>query len=247
MGLFKAAFEKIRDGLAKTRTGFVRQIRSILTGKRLSPQLLEELEARMIQADVGVATSRQMVQKIREAWQACRLDSGDQALDFLKDEMVALWPDEDRKLNFAPAREPTEQPVKEAGEESYAEPSDGRSKPTTGSGPTVILVAGINGAGKTTSIAKIAKSLRDEGKSVMLAACDTFRAAAVEQLEIWSKRLGVTVIKGQQGGDPAAVAFDACDRGGIAWRGRAAGRHRRPAAHARPLDAAVGKNQERLR
>ena len=77
--------------------------------------------------------------------------------------------------------------------------------------PTVILVCGINGAGKTTSIAKIAKSLRDEHKTVLLAACDTFRAAAVEQLEVWSRRLGVDVVKGQQGGDPAAVAFDAAE------------------------------------
>lgn len=73
------------------------------------------------------------------------------------------------------------------------------------------MIAGINGAGKTTSIAKLAKALRDENRSVMLAACDTFRAAAVEQLEVWSKRLGVEIIKGKQGGDPAAVAFDACE------------------------------------
>ena len=199
MGLFKTAFDKIRNGLAKTRSGFVSQIRTILTGKRLSPQLLEDLETRMIQADVGVATSRQMVQRIREAWQAGQLDSGDQALEFLKDEMVALWPDEDRKLRL-------EGSVVRSGDEVRGE--DGANSK---GGPTVILVAGINGAGKTTSIAKIAKSLRDEGKSVMLAACDTFRAAAVEQLEIWSKRLDVMVIKGQQGGDPAAVAFDACD------------------------------------
>ncbi|HVU63535.1 MAG TPA: signal recognition particle-docking protein FtsY, partial [Phycisphaerales bacterium] len=79
-----------------------------------------------------------------------------------------------------------------------------------GSGPTVILVTGINGAGKTTSIAKLCSMLRKQGKTVLLAACDTFRAGAVRQLEIWSERLGVEVIKGQQGGDPAAVAFDAC-------------------------------------
>jgi fused signal recognition particle receptor len=75
----------------------------------------------------------------------------------------------------------------------------------------VILVAGVNGAGKTTSVAKIAASLRQQGKSVLLAACDTYRAGAVRQLEIWSERLGVQVVKGKQGGDPAAVAFDACE------------------------------------
>ncbi len=183
MGIFKSAFNKIRAGLTKTRSGFVNQVRSILTGKRLSAELLQELEVKMIQADIGVATSVEMVRRIREAWQNGELDSGDQALEYLKTQFIAFWPVSDRQLRWAPADQ----------------------------GPTVILIAGINGAGKTTSIAKIAKSLRDEGRSVMLAACDTFRAAAVEQLEIWSGRLDVSVIKGQQGGDPAAVAFDACE------------------------------------
>ena len=183
MGIFKSAFNKIRAGLAKTRSGFVGQIRTILTGKRLSAELLKQLEARMIQSDMGVATGVEMVRRIRDAWDAGEIDSGDQALDYLKNQLIAIWPANDRQLHFA----------------------------QEGQGPTVILVAGINGAGKTTSIAKIAKSLRDEGRSVMLAACDTFRAAAVEQLEIWSQRLDVTVVRGQQGGDPAAVAFDACE------------------------------------
>jgi fused signal recognition particle receptor len=80
------------------------------------------------------------------------------------------------------------------------------------SGPTVVMVAGINGSGKTTSIAKLAKRCQDEGKKVMVAACDTFRAAAVEQLTIWSQRLGCEIVKSHQGRDPAAVAHDACDK-----------------------------------
>jgi fused signal recognition particle receptor len=80
------------------------------------------------------------------------------------------------------------------------------------SGPTVVMVSGVNGAGKTTSIAKLAKRLKDDGKKVMVAACDTFRAAAVEQLTIWSERLGCDIVKGQQGSDPAAVAHDAADK-----------------------------------
>ncbi|HXG09013.1 MAG TPA: signal recognition particle-docking protein FtsY [Gemmataceae bacterium] len=79
-------------------------------------------------------------------------------------------------------------------------------------GPTVIMVAGVNGSGKTTSIAKLAKKLQDDGKKVMVAACDTFRAAAVEQLTIWSERLGCDIVKAQQGSDPASVAHDACDK-----------------------------------
>lgn len=181
MGLFKAAFNKIKQGLDKTRTVFVNEVRTILTGKPLSIELLKQLEARMIQSDFGVKTSRELVADIEAAWERDEIATGDDALVFLKDQLNAYWPEEDRSLHFA-----TE-------------------------GPTIILVAGINGAGKTTSIAKIAKSLRDQNKKVMLAACDTFRAAAVQQLEIWSERLGVEVIKGQQGGDPAAVAFDACE------------------------------------
>ena len=175
-------FEKaLKKGLDKTRSVFVNEVRTILTGKPLSADLLKQLEARMIQSDFGVKTSRELVADIEAAWERDEISTGDHALEFLKDQLNAYWPAEDRSLHFAE------------------------------SGPTIILVAGINGAGKTTSIAKIAKSLRDQNKKVMLAACDTFRAAAVQQLEIWSERLGVEVIKGQQGGDPAAVAFDACE------------------------------------
>ena len=80
------------------------------------------------------------------------------------------------------------------------------------SGPTIVMIAGVNGSGKTTSIAKLAKKLKDDGKKVMVAACDTFRAAAVEQLTIWSERTGVEIVKNQQGSDPASVAHDACEK-----------------------------------
>ncbi len=183
MALFKTAFNKLKQGLAKTRSGLVSGLRSVLGGRALSAELLSELEAKLIQADVGVATAAKLTQELSDAWKAGKVSQGEQALDYLKQRLAADWPDHDRRLRYAP----------------------------DGGGPTVILIAGVNGAGKTTSIAKIAKSLRDENKSIVLAACDTFRAAAVEQLEIWSGRLGVEVVKGQQGGDPAAVAFDACE------------------------------------
>jgi fused signal recognition particle receptor len=183
MGLFKSVFSKVKDGLAKTRTGFVGGLRTILTGKQLSIELLDELERRMIQSDIGVKTSIELRKDIQAAWERGEMQSGDEALAFLKDQLSAYWPAENRRLNLL----------------------------AKGQGPTVILVCGINGAGKTTSIAKIAKSLHDDGRKVMLAACDTFRAAAVEQLEIWSQRLNMDVIKGKQGGDPAAVAFDAAE------------------------------------
>ncbi|MEM0915254.1 MAG: signal recognition particle-docking protein FtsY [Planctomycetota bacterium] len=181
MGLFKGVFKKLSGALGKTREAAGRTVTTLLTGQTLSAELLKEVEKALIQADVGVKTAIELRKDLQAGWERGEIETGDQALDFLKSQLVAYFPAEDRSLHFAE------------------------------SGPTVILVAGINGAGKTTSIAKITKSLRDEGKIVLLAACDTFRAAAVEQLEIWSDRLGVQVIKGQQGGDPAAVAFDAAD------------------------------------
>ncbi len=181
MALFRAALDKLRQGLAKTRSGPTSTLRNLLVGQPLSADLIRQIERLLIQADVGVKTAIELRKDIEAGWERSEINSGSDAWDFLKSQLVAYFPDEDRQLNLNP------------------------------DGPTVILVAGINGSGKTTSIAKIAKALRDEGKSVTLAACDTFRAAAVDQLEVWSQRLGVEVIKGQQGGDPAAVAFDAAE------------------------------------
>ncbi len=153
----------------------------MLLGRDLDEQLLEDLERRLIESDIGVRTSTRLIGGLRDAYRARRIKTGDEVMAYLKQHMADYWPESDRQLHLAE------------------------------SGPTVILIAGINGAGKTTSIAKMAKAMTDEGRSVILAACDTFRAAAVEQLEIWSERLGVQVVKGKQGGDPAAVAFDACE------------------------------------
>jgi len=181
MAFLKAVVSKVRKGLSRTRDTFVGGLRSVLLGRKVDEQLLADLEKSLLQADVGVRSTARLLDGIRDAWKAGQITTGEQVLDHLKQEIAAMWPDEDRRLRSAT------------------------------SGPTVILVAGINGAGKTTSIAKLTKLLRDDGKTVLLAACDTFRAGAVRQLEIWSERLGVEVIKGQQGGDPAAVAYDACD------------------------------------
>jgi len=177
MGLFRAAIEKLQKGLGRTS----QRLTSVLAGQALSKEKLEEVERRLIEADVGVHTATELAADLRAGWERGEIAGGDEALAFLKHQLAAYWPEENRRLQFA------------------------------AEGPTVILVAGVNGAGKTTSIAKMAASLRQEGKSVMLAACDTFRAAAVEQLGVWSERLGVTMVRGHQGGDPAAVAFDACE------------------------------------
>ncbi|RMH11273.1 MAG: signal recognition particle-docking protein FtsY [Planctomycetota bacterium] len=178
--MIRSVFNKIKTGLERTRKGFVSQLRSLLTGRMIDESLIAELEKRLIESDVGVHATRRLIEGIREDFKAGKLTRGEDVLEYLKRELKAMWPECDRRLRWAE------------------------------SGPTVILVTGVNGAGKTTSIAKLCHALVADGHHVLLGACDTFRAGAVRQLEIWAERLGVDVVKGQQGGDPAAVAFDAC-------------------------------------
>lgn len=182
MGVFRSAISKLRKGLERTRESFVSGLRSVLLGKRLDEDLIREIEARLIRGDVGVRTTRRLIDGIRADFKRGKMSRGEDALDYLKREIASMWTEEDRRLRLAPE----------------------------GQGPTVVLVTGVNGVGKTTSIAKLCALLRGEGKRVLLGACDTFRAGATRQLEVWAERLGVEVVKGQQGGDPAAVAFDAC-------------------------------------
>lgn len=181
MGLIRSVMSRLSRGLARTRQAFGAGLRSLLIGRRLDEELIAELQTRLLQADVGVRATNRLIAGIRDAHREGRMERGDDVLEYLKRELKALWPPEQRALRVAPE----------------------------GTRPTVILVTGVNGAGKTTSIAKLCQLLRSDGRTVLLAACDTFRAGAVRQLEIWSERLGVDVVKGQQGGDPAAVAFDA--------------------------------------
>ncbi|MDZ4756227.1 MAG: signal recognition particle-docking protein FtsY [Phycisphaerae bacterium] len=181
MGLFKSAFAAVKRGLQKTAEVLGAGLRSLLRGRQLSEELIDEIERRLIGADVGVKATREIVGALRADYRAGKIAKGDEALEFLKAQLKARWTDEDRRIVTAPTR------------------------------PTVILVVGVNGAGKTTSVAKIAKSLRDEGRTVLLAAADTFRAGAVAQLSIWAGRIGVDIVKGAQNADPAAVAFDACN------------------------------------
>jgi len=180
MALFKNAFAKLTRGLGRTKAKLLGGLKALLTGRKLDEDLLDEIEATLIQADVGVATAVRIREDLQAAWQEKRIEKGDDVLAFLKAELKTYWPQADRGVHLA------------AG------------------GPTVVLVAGINGTGKTTSVAKLAYHFKEQGKSVLLAACDTFRAAAVEQLSIWADRLDVPIIKGS-GSDPGAVAFDACE------------------------------------
>lgn len=183
MGLIGGALAKLRGGLTRTREAFVGGLRGLLIGRTLDEGLIGELEARLIGGDVGVRTTARLIERVREGHKAGTLTRGEDVLEVLRAELKAMWPEADRSLHFA------------------------------ATGPTVILVTGVNGAGKTTSIAKLCHMLRLEGKTVLVGACDTFRAGAVRQLEIWAERLGVEIVRGQEGGDPAAVAFDACAAG----------------------------------
>ncbi|MDA0974509.1 MAG: signal recognition particle-docking protein FtsY [Phycisphaerales bacterium] len=154
---------------------------AFLAGRRIDEDLLGEVEGRLLSADVGVTATRELVDALRRDWKAGRISTGEEVVPFLKAELRRRWEGVDLSLARCERK------------------------------PTVILVVGVNGSGKTTSVAKIAASLKAEGRTVLLAAADTFRAGAVRQLEIWSERLGVELVKGVEGGDPAAVVFDAAD------------------------------------
>ena len=181
MGIFKSTFSRIRSGLTKTASSLGGGLRSLLTGRKIDDALLDQIETSLLAADVGFQATTEIVDALREDWRGGRISTGDEVLVHLKDTLKSRWGDVDRSIAVAEGC------------------------------PTVILVVGVNGVGKTTSVAKIAHSLRKEGRSVLLAAADTFRAGAVAQLSIWSERLGVEIVKGDQGADPASVAFDAAE------------------------------------
>jgi fused signal recognition particle receptor len=180
VALFRKTFERIRKGLERTKQRFVGGLQSLLGGRKIDEQLLEELEEKLIEADIGVATAMRLTEDLQDAYRQKKITTGEEVLEFLKREIADYWPESDRSVHKAQT------------------------------GPTVILVAGVNGTGKTTSVAKLAYRFQQEGEKVLLAAADTFRAAAVEQLTIWSERIGVEIIKGSAK-DPASVAFDACE------------------------------------
>jgi fused signal recognition particle receptor len=174
----QSLLERFKKGLARTAQVF--NIRSWF-GRKVDQSFLDDLEKRLIQADVGVKATAQIIDRVREAFGDKTADES--LLQFVKDELKGLLADpRPGTLAVAPRK------------------------------PTVYLIAGVNGSGKTTSIAKLAQRLKDEGHSILLAACDTFRAAAADQLGIWASRSGSDLVRGAPGADPASVAHDACDR-----------------------------------
>ena len=177
--MFRRAMEALKRGVRRSAQALGGGVRSLLLGRDLDEALIDRLETSLVSADVGVTVARDLVDEVRRQFRAGRATKGADAIDILKSRLKERLRGGDLALAKAP------------------------------SGPTVVLVVGVNGSGKTTSVAKIAKALRDQGRTVLLAAADTFRAGAVAQLSIWADRLGVDIVKGSPGADPASVAFDA--------------------------------------
>jgi fused signal recognition particle receptor len=182
MAFFSKTINKLKTGLERSRQKISDSFKSVLTlGRKIDEDLLDELEEKLISDDLGIQTATRIIEDLRTAYKTKKIANAEEIVPFLKQDLISYWPQQDRQLNFAV------------------------------SGPTVIMITGVNGCGKTTSVAKLATLLSGQGKRVVLGACDTFRAAAVEQLTIWSERTGVEIVKHPQGSDPASVAYDACD------------------------------------
>ncbi|GMQ88125.1 MAG: hypothetical protein BMS9Abin08_1350 [Gammaproteobacteria bacterium] len=179
-GKKQGLFGRLKAGLSKTRSGLTEGIASLVTGrKQIDDELLEDLETRLLTADVGVEATQSIIADLTRRVARKQLNDADALMSALHDDMRAMLDPVDKPLQI---------------------PDSDR--------PFVLLMVGINGAGKTTTIGKITRRLQDEGHSVMLAAGDTFRAAAVEQLQAWGERNQVPVVAQQQGSDSASVIFD---------------------------------------
>ena len=195
--------EKVQEGLKKSRESWFSRMVQIVQRRQLDESLWEEMEELLISADVGVATSISLIERVRAEASSRNLKEAEEVIDLLKAELVALL--------------------------SAADGASEREQSHTPGQPRVILAIGVNGVGKTTSIAKLAHYMMEQGSKVLLAASDTFRAGAIEQLQSWGSRVGVDVIAHRAGGDPAAIAYDALE-----------------AARARGMDAVIVDTAGRL-
>ena len=173
-------FDRLKKGLTKTRENFTHNIERLIMGYAdIDDELIDDLEETLLMADVGVKTTETLIAAVRKGIKQKEIRTPEDLIPFLEKEIVSIL---------------------EAGENTFQMAENG---------PTVLLVVGTNGVGKTTTIGKLSAYYRRQGKPVLLAAADTFRAAAIDQLEIWGKRADAQVIKHGEGSDPAAVVFDA--------------------------------------
>ena len=189
-GLFsKEKKETLDQGLAKTKESFFGKLARAVVGKsKVDDEVLDNLEEILIGADVGVHTTLRIIERIQERVAQDKFMSTNELNGILRNEIAALLEEN-----------------KSADQTEFLIPTNAK--------PYVIMVVGVNGVGKTTTIAKLAHQLKTSGKSVVLGAADTFRAAAVDQIRIWSERVGVTLVEHGMGADPASVAFDAVQLG----------------------------------
>lgn len=177
----KGLFGRLRDGLSKTRSGLVDGISNLVLGhKAIDDELLEDIETQLLVADIGIEATQRILKDLTQRVARKQLNDADALMSALREDMQAI---------LTPCTTPLDT--------------------NTSEGTFVLLMIGINGAGKTTTIGKLARRFQDQGKSVMLAAGDTFRAAAVEQLQAWGERNDIPVVAQHQGADSASVLYDA--------------------------------------
>jgi fused signal recognition particle receptor len=179
-GKNKGFLARLREGLAKTRTGLSGRLDRAFFGKKeIDEDLLEQIEEILFTSDLGVATTQELIEKVQDGVARRELDKPEKLREALKEQIRQFL---------------------EVPEISHVEPAPGE--------PYVVMLIGVNGVGKTTTIAKLGHQVRERGKAVMFVAADTFRAAAIEQLQVWGDRVGADVVKQKQGSDPSAVVFD---------------------------------------
>jgi fused signal recognition particle receptor len=172
--------DRLKAGIEKTRTGFVEKLEDALSGKKeIDADVLDELEYALITADIGVKTTQEILEEIRLRVDRKQLGDTQELKGLIREHLLEVLQANDRPV------------------------------PRVAQPPAVVMVVGVNGAGKTTTIGKLAQRFKDEGRTVLLCAADTFRAAAIEQLEIWGTRTNTDVIRQKTGADPSAVLFDA--------------------------------------
>src|SRR5579863_6786133 len=176
--------DRLKTGIQKTRAGLMEKLEDAISGrKEIDADVLEELEYALITADIGARTTSEILERIRQRVERHQVADSAELKSLIREHLLEILQSTERDL------------------------------PTVTEPPAVIMVVGVNGAGKTTSIGKLTRRLQSEGKTVLLCAADTFRAAAIEQLEVWAQRTGAEMIRQQPGSDPSAVLFDALQAG----------------------------------
>jgi len=184
LNFLKTGYAKVKSALTKTGSLLGQKLRSLFQGK-IDEETLEELEQLFYESDLGVKTAVELTERVKEIYRKDPSLEGEALIQEIRNEITQVLQPSSARLADIPKEK----------------------------GPLVILVVGVNGNGKTTSVAKLAKRFQEAGNKVLVAAADTFRAAAVEQLDMWAKRIGADIVKGAPNCDPAAVAFDALSAG----------------------------------